>query len=360
MGEFPNSLKIARIVPIYKDGNPQDTANYRPINILSPISKIFEMVLYDRINGFINKFQIINKNQYGFQKMSGTLSATANVLNHIQSECDSRRRKLIGCVFIDLRKAFDTVPHKLLLQKLKKYGIRGKTHSIIKSYFMNRRHYTDINNTHSEMFTNRNPFSVQQGSNLGPMLFLLYIYDIFNLKLNGKLIMFADDAILIVSDSDHCKLQQLIQEDIDCIYEWLINNKLSMNIKKTKLMIIKQSPKGPMANYELKIKNQKIEEVDHLGLIIQNNLKWDKHINRIKRKIIAISGIIARLGNRINNTTLLSIYYSYIHSQIAYLSPKIFYKNYYIENISTETIYKRNKILKIDQIIESNSAILNV
>lgn len=259
VGEFPNSLKTARIIPIYKDGNPQDPANYRPINILSPLSKIFEMILYDRFNGFIDKFKIINENQYGFQEKSGTLSATANVLNHIQIESDSKLKKIIGCVFIDLRKAFDTVPHNLLLQKFHAYGIRGKAYNIIKSYFKNRKHYTDIYNTHSEIYTKiyifQNPFSVQQGSNLGPLLFLVFINDIFRLKLNGKLIMFADDAILIVSDNDHRKLQQLIQEDLDRIYEWLVNNKLSMNIKKNE--IYDNGAQSSMKNLNIKIKIKK-------------------------------------------------------------------------------------------------------
>lgn len=148
-GSFPNSLKISRIVPIYKDGNPLDPANYRPINILSPLSKIFEMVLYDRIIKFINKFKLIDNGQYGFQEKSGTLSASMNVIFHIQNALDSKLKKTVGCVFIDLRKAFDTVPHNILIQKLNKNGIRGNALNIIKDYFRNRTHYTDINNIHS-------------------------------------------------------------------------------------------------------------------------------------------------------------------------------------------------------------------
>lgn len=381
---FPQTLKKSRIVPIYKDGNPLDPSNYRPINILSSLSKIIETALYDRIENFIRKHKIINDNQYGFQKKSGTLSATIELIEHIQNRLDKTKNNIIGCTFIDLKKAFDTIPHNILYNKLHKYGIRGRTLNILKSYFTNRSHYTDNNNNHSQIFQNNNPYSVQQGSNLGPLLFILYINDIFDIELHGKIILFADDAILIYDNTNIDDLRKNMQSDIDKIFKWFTQNKLSMNIKKTKTMIITCKNTDRNSKLKLNIKNTEIEQVNnykYLGLTIQNDLKWNTHINNIKRKVSAMSGVISRLGNKLNNSTLKTIYYSYINSQIAYLIPiwgtsspkyllqnlqitqnnsirRIFHIDYHIHNISTNQIYTQNKILKIEQLIEQNLATL--
>lgn len=178
-----------------------------------------------------------------------------------------------------------------------------------------------------------------------------------------------------------------MQEDIDTIYNWLSQNKLSMNIKKTKIMIIKSDTnKTQNTNIKITIKNETLEQVDsyrYLGITIQNNLKWDKHINIIKRKIIAMSGVVYRLGNRLNNQTLRSIYFAYIHSQLSYLAPiwgpttakyhitslqisqnnavrRIFSKNYHTDNMHTIDIYKANNILNVEQIIKIDSTLLMI
>lgn len=117
-GIFPKELKCSRIVPIYKDGDPLQTSNYRPISLLPKFSQIYESIIFDRIYDYFIKKNIINSNQYGFQKQSGTLSAAATLIDYIQTNLDTKKNNLICCTFIDLRKAFDTIPHDRLINKL--------------------------------------------------------------------------------------------------------------------------------------------------------------------------------------------------------------------------------------------------
>lgn len=272
-----------------------------------------------------------------------------------------------------------------MFKKLYSYGIRGSTLEIIKSYMRNRKHYVDISDTFSDEITNMNPFSVQQGSNLGPLLFLIYINDIFSIKLHGSLILFADDAMITYDANTTNELKKKMQHDLKIIYNWFRTNKLTMNIKKTKSMIIAPN-NSELMNYklDLQINNLGIEQVEHykyLGLTIQNDFKWNIQINIIKRKVSAMSGVVKRMGNRVNHSTLKMIYFAYIHSQLTYLAPiwglsapsyllkslqvsqnnalrNIFTTDYLIENLHTNEIYKKYKILKIKDIIEYGSTLL--
>lgn len=137
-GDFPSELKMARIVPIFKGGNPLNPSDYRPISIIPILAKIYEMLIHDRVNSFITKHNIIHKHQFGFLKNSGTLAAATTVINYIQKNLDRAPNTLIGTIFIDLKKAFDTVPHELLLAKLDNYGIRGIANTLIRNYITGR------------------------------------------------------------------------------------------------------------------------------------------------------------------------------------------------------------------------------
>lgn len=181
-GVFPDELKYSRIVPIFENGSPLLATKYRLISILPVLSKIIESIFHDRLTNFISRHQITNKNQYGFQKKSGTLSAAASFVDMIQTNLDKTRNNMACCFFIDLRKAFDTVPHKLLLRRLQQYGIRGNALAMCTDYLKDRKQLVEINNVQSETVTNNNHSSLPQGSNLGPLFFILFINGIFDLK----------------------------------------------------------------------------------------------------------------------------------------------------------------------------------
>lgn len=195
--------------------------------------------MYDRISAFLKKNNVINKNQFGFQKNSGTLSATSTLIDLLQTKIDAKKNTMACCVFIDLKKAFDTIPHRKLLKVLNDNGLRGNVNSLIASYLHKRSQFVDINDSLSDKNINPNEFGLPQGSNLGPLLFLIYINGIFLLKLNGTLILFADDAVLIYFGDNIEIIKRRMQEDLNTIANWLLINKLTLNAEKTKYMILK-------------------------------------------------------------------------------------------------------------------------
>lgn len=323
LGQFPDELKCSRIVPILKSGYPHNMSNYRPISILPSLSKLVEKTIYSRINSFFQHHGLIHGNQFGFQQKSSTLSATASLINHIQKSLH-RENNIAGCVFIDLKKAFDTVPHNILLSKLHNYGIRGNAYKLIQSYLNNRCQYVDIDGIHSDILINENCFSLPQGSNLGPFLFLVYINDIFSLKLNGTIILFADDAVLTYTHYDKSILQTKLQEDIKKIHEWLLNNRLTLNADKTKYMLIKNNNNANVGDFKLSIDHNELERVvvfKYLGVTIRENLKWNTHVDNICGRVLGLVGAVKRLGNKLYPSTKIAFYHSMINSIMTYLIP---------------------------------------
>ena len=173
-GVFPDILKIANIIPIYKDGSRLNPANYRPISLLPIIGKILEKIIYTRLYKFMEKYKIINKQQYGFQKNKSTEHALIDIHEHILQSIEHKETPC--CVFLDFAKAFDTVNHTILLRKLEHYGIRGVANNLLESYLGNRKQFVSVGGSTSDVELVQH--GVPQGSILGPLLFLIYINDI--------------------------------------------------------------------------------------------------------------------------------------------------------------------------------------
>ena len=194
LGIFPDKLKIAKIIPLHKGGKIDEINNYRPISILSSLSKIFEKVIKKRFIDFLKKHNVFSDYQFGFREGMSTTLALADICDQFQNALDNNE---ITCgIFIDLAKAFDTVNHSILLKKLIHYGIRGNAFELIKSYLNDRVQYMQINNfisSNKEILC-----GVPQGSVLGPLLFLLYVNDIQNAS-DFNIRLFADDTLLYFS-----------------------------------------------------------------------------------------------------------------------------------------------------------------
>ena len=199
---FPSNLKCAKVILIFKKGNKTKCPNYRPIFPLSNVSKIFERIMYNRLETHLNSNSILYKHQYGFRKNNSTALAIYDLVENLMKAKDKGE---ISCaVFLDLSKAFDTVDRNILLKKLEHYSIRGPPLQLLESYLTNRKQYTIVNGGKSCSLSI--DIGVPQGSVLGPLLFLIYIND---LPLVSNLVtkLFADDTCLIFSSKSLNSLQ---------------------------------------------------------------------------------------------------------------------------------------------------------
>lgn len=323
IGIFPDSLKIARVKPIFKSDDPKIISNYRPISVLPAFSKIFETVIKDRLENYLTENNIIHTNQYGFKKNSSTSAACINLLKHIYENLNSKVRRKTGALFIDIAKAFDSISHEILIEKLKKIGIKGAFLKLLANYINNRSQVVVINGKVSKcrLIT----AGIAQGSLLGPVLFLIYINDIFDLQLHAKIQLFADDAILIFGALTYEILKQYMANDLDQLNLWLNKNKLSLNLKKTEYLIfyLRNTDTKEIFN-QLPFNSEIIKRVDkaeYLGLILNTSLSFADHVNKVKKKINPIIGIIGKIRNFLYQDDLKRIYFSYVHSQINYCLP---------------------------------------
>jgi hypothetical protein len=316
-GFFPDTMKVAKVVPIYKSGDPVLMTNYRPVSILPLFSKILERLMYNRMINFITSSKLLYKYQFGFRENHSTNMALVMLIDQILSSLD-QSETVIG-VFIDLKKAFDTVNHEILLSKLDRYGIRGVALAWIKDYLKNRMQYVSFGyaNSSKKMIS----CGVPQGSILGPLLFLLYIND-FN-KISSKFVpfIFADDTNIFMKGKSLDDLVCDMNEELKKVVIWLQANKLSLNVVKTHYMFFKPKSKKYDSSISLSINGTTIQLVNStkfIGVMLDSNLRWDHHIKMIRGKVGRGIGIICRARKALEKETLLTLYYSMIYPYLTY------------------------------------------
>ena len=199
-GIFPENATTAKIVPIFKKGERNNPTNYRTILILTSLAKIFDRIIYKRLITFLNKHKVILDTQYGFQSNGSTNHALTDVITN--SFENINKNLYTGLIFLDLKKVFNTVNHKILLLKLNHYRIRGQANNLLRA-FLKRKQFVSINNHESPLLSN--DYGVPQGSTQGPLLFLLYINDLPS-SVNCTPRLFADDTCLLFSAPNPSKL----------------------------------------------------------------------------------------------------------------------------------------------------------
>ena len=226
-GDFPDRLKISKIIPIFKSDNASLVQNYRPISILPAFSKIFERAVYNRIFQFLVDNDILFKHQFGFRPGHSTSHALINFVNKVANAVDCQ--KYLAGIFLDLSKAFDTLNHEILLSKLEAYGITGSAHQWITNYFCNRIQFVQIGNSKSDSL--RQICGVPQGSILGPLFFILYINDLPACCNALEFILFADDTSIFFEHNDLDVLTSHLNVQLNNVSTWLKANKLSINVQ---------------------------------------------------------------------------------------------------------------------------------
>lgn len=313
-GKFPDVLKIAKIIPVFKKGDKQNPTNYRPISLLPQISKILEKLFELRLRNFLIKHNLLNNCQYGFRNKHSTSHALLDVLEQVTNGIDQSKTS-IGC-FLDLRKAFDTVDHNILLSKLLHYGLRGKAHAWITSYLNNRQQYVSLQNIKSNICVTT--CGVPQGSILGPLLFLVYINDICSSSKHFHFVLFADDTNIFISDKNINRLQDNTNQELNKLSDWFKANKLSLNIEKTNYIVFS---KKKIRKLDLRINNQSIQEVNStkfLGVYLDKDISWKTHCDYVRQKLIKINAITYRIRDCLDLKTLKTIYHSLFLPHLTY------------------------------------------
>lgn len=280
-GIVPGPMKIAKVTPIYKQGNSEEVTNYRPISILPYFSKLLEKVMYVRLYNYIVTRGILYESQHGFQHGHSTLMSLLSVHDTIAAAID-RKEYAIG-IFLDVAKAFDSVNHDILLLKLENLGIRGVTLAWFRSYLTGRYQQVKCNNHLSSL--NLVKHGVPQGSILGPLLFLLFVNDLPNASSALHFYLFADDTNIFASNKSYEKLVQQLNLELVHVNDWFAANKLSLNIKKTNYILFSSHRKKlPLTEIPLLINNTpvpRVTSIKFLGVLIDSHLTWNDHIHSI-------------------------------------------------------------------------------
>ena len=316
-GIFPQSLKLARVVPIFKSGSKADVSNYRPISLLTSFSKIYEKLMHNRVVNFMEANNSLYEMQYGFR--SGR-SCEHALLKAQSILLDTLNKKQIGLLlFIDFSKAFDMVEHSILLKKLSHYGIRGTALNWFKSYLDNREQFVSVNGTDSTK--TRIKYGVPQGSILGPLLFVIYINDIPEIAKFAKFILYADDANIILTGQNMNEIHEQLSELTTVLLKWVNCNGLKLNLKKTNYMIFSRQKIDNTLN--IVIANTQIHrktESRFLGVIIDEKLTWSQHITSLKSKMSRYVGILYKIKHLLPMQSRLQIFHSFVQSHINFCS----------------------------------------
>jgi len=314
-GIFPTCLKDAIIVPIHKAGSVNCLDNYRPISLLSILSKIFEKLMAKRLKSFLDTGGLLNSNQFGFRENSSTSDALLQFMEYTSVSLNNRNTLI--SIFLDFSKAFDTVCHDILLDKLERIGVRGVIRSWFCSYLSNRQQSVVLDGAlSSKRVLSR---GVPQGSVLGPTLFLVYINDMMNSCSKLNLIHFADDTTAFLSLHDQFLLMQNVNEDLESVNKWLCANRLSLNVDKTSYMLIGDSVQPDLR--PIVISGNMIRRVDSskfLGIYIDDKLNFKKHTDYVSGRLSRAIGIIYRVSHLITPEVKIKMYYSLIFSIVSY------------------------------------------
>lgn len=341
-GTFPQELKTSRVNPIYKSGKKNCMNNYRPISVVSVLSKIVEKVIKKRMLYFIEKYIPVDEFQYGFVRNSSTLSATVDLVNHISRALDNKQ--IVVAVFVDLKKAFDVVSFDILLDKLQTMGFRGNIHKLIQTYLCDREQYVGHNGVCSDLLTNT--YGVPQGSVLGPLLYSLYVLNLKCANLQARYFTFADDTVLVYTGLEAKVLNQIVNADLRVYMQWLLSNKIKINVEKTKYMLFKQKNKI-VENMDITINDfnlQRVSVIKYLGLHVDENLSWSEHVSNIRQKVMPMIPIMFRCRGYLSDKSKNIVYNAFFLSHFRYLLP--------VWGMCGSTIYNKmqvlqNKILKV-------------
>ena len=307
-GIFPSKWKIATVIPLFKGGSKDDVSNYRPISLLPLPGKILEKIVHARISLFLEANNLLCDEQYGFRKNRSTTHSITNLTNSILDAVNKQETCL--AVFIDLKKAFDTVNHSILIRKIDQVGIKGDLLRWVDNYLHKRAQRTFANNILSS--TAPVICGVPQGSILGPLFFILYINDVKQYIKDVNIGLYADDTVLFSKNANWLLAQENLQIMLNDFVKWSGKNELTINSQKTKFMVFGSRSKVKKAkNAKLAINNTKIQLVPsfkYLGFTMDPVLSYSNHISTLLNVVSHKSYMMAKIRRYISEYSAIRIY----------------------------------------------------
>lgn len=312
---FPSKWKLSRVNPIFKKGPPTDVNNYRPISLLSVPGKVLEDVVCDTLSNHLELHGLLSQRQWGFRKNYSTESLLLHLTETWKTALDNSLK--VGVLFIDFRKAFDTVNHTILLEKLNATGISGDLFSWLTDYLSRRQQFVQISGNKSELKKVR--FGVPQGSILGPKLFSIFVNDLAESITHGELYLFADDTTIYTLGENIDDIIPTLQSILDQVHTWCLSNRLVIHEFKSEAMIISnQTFVGPLPC--LRYGNSLIEykvSSKCLGLTIDNRLSWQQHTKNVCASFSKKVAVLKRI-KFLPKPVLQTIYYRTILPSVLY------------------------------------------
>ena len=323
-GTFLSRMKGADVSPLNKSKSKLEKGNYRPISLLITMSKILEKIVYKRTYTFLEKMNQLYNSQYRFRAKHSCEQAVSELLSQIVK--GHKQNKLTVAIFLDLSKAFDTLSHDVLLNKLYKYGIRGTTLDWFKSYLTERtlqvKCHTDDNGTITYSRNYKIDIGTPQGSCLGPLLFIIFTNDLHRNLVYTNCILFTDDTTIYYTHENLRYLQWCLEEDLKIIADWFKANQLTLNIGKSVCMVFSrgkmQKLSGPLS---IKIENLSLPVVTSfkfLGIWLDKDLNWNVHVNKLITKIKQNLHMLRQGKNFLNQHAKKILYYAQIYSHLSY------------------------------------------
>ena len=285
MNTFPSCMKKATVIAIHKKESVEDPSNYRPLSILSTVSKVFERSATDQLVHYLESNNLLNKIQHAYRKCHSTTTCLNEVVNYIYKENDNGN--IVGLASLDLSKAFDSINHQLLTEKLARLGLANSTLGWCQSYLQGRTQKTKFKNLSSSVETVTS--GVPQGSILGPILFICFTNDMPEIFQNCKVMSYADDTQILVSAKSSVQVKKMLENLIYSAQKWYSENSLLINASKTEIMLITRRKKKE--KFELDItedgmkKRIKLKtEIKVLGVILDEELNWNSQVKAVNKK----------------------------------------------------------------------------
>jgi len=316
-GVFPDALKIARVIPIFKKGDKTNLNNYRPISLLPVLSKVLEKVLNKQLTNKLDELHLIDDNQYGFRTGHGTEDAVVKFIDVIE-KAKTEYRYVIS-IHVDVSKAFDSCDHEILKSKLKRIGLNAVSHELMSSYMKDRIQEVWIDHECGGRFTIN--IGVGQGTVLGPTLFKIYILDMY-LATNLFTMRFADDTNAVATGNNREDTENNVNEELNKLYTWFCKNKLTLHPDKSRFIV---HTKDKLVSIKLGGRNLmrcgyglQEEGVKFLGILIDENLDWRLHTKLVNKKINKGNYLLWRYKNKLNSAMKRTIYESFIRTHILY------------------------------------------